>query len=89
MKCEVSQHKHCYSNGSYLFAGYSSSCCQYMSDVLENGSVRGDANASADQNGNLVTVPVLVAFTIRSIQVDLRRGSHGKTIKKRETWRGC
>ena len=42
-----------------------------MCDVLENGGERRDANATTNEHGHLVLVPILVTFAIRPIQENL------------------
>lgn len=42
-----------------------------MNEVLKNGGIGGDAYSGANQHGDVVLVPVLLARPVRSVQIDL------------------
>ena len=42
-----------------------------VGDVLQDGGEGSDADSGADQHGDRIVAPVLVRFTVRSVQVNL------------------
>ena len=58
---------------SYLFAFKLFRACAAVQEILEYGSEGCYADASTDQHGHFVLVPVLVALAIWSIQVYLKK----------------
>jgi len=59
----------------HLLAGQGSSRLRHVSDVLENGSEGGHSNSSSDENRHFKLVPILMSFSVWSIQKHLRKRS--------------
>ena len=61
------------SNMCYLLAGRPYCHLRLEDNVLQNGSKGGHTDTPAYQHSNLISEPVLVTFTKRTVQVQLKR----------------
>ena len=64
------------SNVCYLLAGRPYCHLRLENNVLQNGSKGSHTNTPANQHSNLISEPVLMTFTKRTVQVQLKRECH-------------